>query len=108
MNKKLANQQYFYVGLNPRFKVLGWPNGSGDSLQSCYIWVQFPSPALLDTSSAYGNEPKYLFSFSEEFEFVHFGDIFIACFDEFFGFFDVFRCFADVVVVFEGYELGVD
>ncbi len=27
--------------------MLGWPNGSGDSLQSCYIWVQFPSPALL-------------------------------------------------------------
>jgi len=25
--------------------MLGWPNGSGDSLQSCYIWVQFPSPA---------------------------------------------------------------
>jgi hypothetical protein len=26
--------------------VLGWPNGSGGSLQSCYIWVQLPSPAL--------------------------------------------------------------
>jgi integrase len=27
--------------------LLGWPNGSGGSLQSCSIWVQFPSPALL-------------------------------------------------------------
>jgi integrase len=26
--------------------VLGWPNGSGGSLQSCSIWVQLPSPAL--------------------------------------------------------------
>ncbi len=28
-----------------RVTMLGWPNGSGGSLQSCYIWVQFPSPA---------------------------------------------------------------
>ena len=26
--------------------MLGWPNGSGGSLQSCSIWVQLPSPAL--------------------------------------------------------------
>jgi integrase len=25
--------------------MLGWPNGSGGSLQSCSIWVQLPSPA---------------------------------------------------------------
>jgi hypothetical protein len=25
--------------------VLGWPNRSGGSLQSCSIWVQLPSPA---------------------------------------------------------------
>ena len=27
--------------------TLGWPNRSGGSLQSCYIWVQLPSPAFL-------------------------------------------------------------
>jgi hypothetical protein len=30
--------------------VLGWPNGSGGSLQSCSMWVQLPSPAP-DTES---------------------------------------------------------
>jgi integrase len=36
----------FLFQSQPRVILLGWPNGSGDSLQSCYIWVQFPSPAL--------------------------------------------------------------
>ena len=42
----LVSQQYFYFSLNLESTLLGWPNGSGGSLQSCYIWVQFPSPAL--------------------------------------------------------------
>ena len=43
--KNRVNQQYFYFSLNHRVTLLGWPNGSGGSLQSCYIWVQLPSPA---------------------------------------------------------------
>ena len=45
-NNEPSLDQYFYYGLDARGLVLGWPNGSGGSLQSCSIWVQFPSPAL--------------------------------------------------------------
>ena len=38
----------------------------------------------------------------------HLTDVFIACLDQFSGFFDVGGCFAYVVVVFESYELSVD
>ena len=34
--------------------VLGWPNGSGGSLQSCSIWVQLPSPAFGHKPPAFG------------------------------------------------------
>jgi hypothetical protein len=50
----LVSQQYFYFSLNLESTLLGWPNGSGGSLQSCYMWVQFPSPAYF---------PKQTFTF---------------------------------------------
>ena len=51
---------------------------------------------------------RFLLSFSEEFQIIHIADELVARFDQFFGFFDVLGCFADVFVIFEGYKLCVD
>ena len=63
LQPSLGAKQYFYWGLNPRIKLLGWPNGSGDSLQSCYIWVQFPSPALRTNAKLSGDNSSYCLLF---------------------------------------------
>jgi hypothetical protein len=49
-----------------------------------------------------------LLAFSEQLNVFHLTDVFVACLDQFGCFFDIGCCFAHVVVVFEGYELGVD